>query len=290
MKNKKEHLKPAFILCGIVGLVIIAVFIASGNVNRNVAKNLKGKVLYTQGDSVVKEYDFDNGTEKVIGNGMNGHYVKTGIVYNDTDKIYINTGDDTKELYSLAEGQKFTAMAASGTTIAAVYTDGSGYMLVIYDIEKNASDVIAQEDEEIPAVCMGDGTDIYYTVLSGSDSVLNKISVRGGKPEKLLKGSNERIEYITYVDKMVLMCENKDGNTVMSRYSSKTSKAVELKFSSDKYNCVAAAAVYDEEYIVSSDKDGSSYRLFVCNGSNMVKIDDISADDGLVVSDYSKTE
>lgn len=54
MKNRKEHLKPAFILCGIVGVVIIIIFIASGQVNKNVANNLKGRVLYTEGTDVIK--------------------------------------------------------------------------------------------------------------------------------------------------------------------------------------------------------------------------------------------
>ena len=74
MKNKKEHLKPAFILCGIVGVVIIIIFIASGQVNKNVANNLKGKVLYTEGADVIKEYDFKEDRTQVIGKGTNAHY------------------------------------------------------------------------------------------------------------------------------------------------------------------------------------------------------------------------
>ena len=70
MKNRKEHLKPAFILCGIVGVVIIIIFIASGQVNKNVANNLKGRVLYTEGTDVIKEYNFKEGRETVIGKGM----------------------------------------------------------------------------------------------------------------------------------------------------------------------------------------------------------------------------
>ena len=92
MKNKKEHLKPAFILCGIVGVVIIIIFIASGQVNKNVANNLKGKVLYTEGTDVIKEYDFKEDRAEVIGKGTNAHYVDDEIVYNDTNRIYIYDG------------------------------------------------------------------------------------------------------------------------------------------------------------------------------------------------------
>ena len=65
---------------------------------------------------------------------------------------------------------------------------------------------------------------------------------------------------------------------------------INIIFSSDNYNCVSSAAVYDEEYIVSSDKDTEYYALYVCNGSNMVRIDKISGADSLKVSDYMDTE
>ena len=290
MKNRKEHLKPAFILCGVVGIVIIIIFIASGQVNKNVARNLKGKVLYTEGKDVVKEYDFGKGKASVIGNGTGAHYVDTGIVYNDTDRIYLYDGKSSRELYALGSGGRFNSMAADGTMIVASYVNGDTYNIIKYDIAKDESDILVTSDNEIMSVCRGKDSDLYYTEADKADTSLYKISLNGGKPEKLLKGNDERIEYITYVGGMILMCENKSDNIVMSRFNTKTAKAVELKFSSDKYNCVSAAAVYDEEYIVSSDKDAENYALYVCNGSNMVKIDDISGTGDLVVTDYSDAD
>ena len=287
MKNKKEHLKPAFILCGIVGVVIIIIFIAAGNVNRNVANNLKGSVLYTE-NAMVKEYNFDTASAATIGEGANGHYVSDGIIFNSDDKIYINSKGENKVLYSLPSGSCFTALTAADNTVAAVYREDNRYNLIVYDIAKNTSDIILTSDEEIMSVCFGADTDLYYSAVSGKNSIVNKIATGGGSATQLLKGSDERIEYINYVNKMLLMCENKNGNTVVSRFSTKTSKAVELKFSSGEYNCVAVTPVYDEEYIVSSDKGGDTDRLYVCNGSNMVEIEDIKADGDCVVSDYRR--
>lgn len=290
MKNKKEHLKPAFILCGIVGVVIIIIFIASGQVNKNVANNLKGKVLYTEGTDVIKEYDFKEDRAEVIGKGTNAHYADDGIVYNDTNRIYIYDGRTDRELYALEPECRITSLTAAGSVIAASYVQGDAYSIIKYDTEKKAAEVLITSDNEIMSVCIGKDSELYYTETDGEDTSLCKLSINGGSPEKLLKGNDERIEYITYVGGMILMCENKSGNTVMSRFNIKTSKAVELKFSSDEYNCVSAAAVYDEEYIVSSDKDTEKYALYVCNGSNMVRIDKISGTDSLKVSDYIDEE
>lgn len=290
MKNKKEHLKPAFILCGIVGVVIIIIFIASGQVNKNVANNLKGKVLYTEGTDVIKEYDFKEDRAEVIGKGSNAHYADDGIVYNDTNRIYIYDGRTDRELYALEPECRITSLTAAGSVIAASYVQGEAYSIIKYDTEKKAAEVLLTSDNEIMSVCAGKDSELYYTETDGEDTSLCKLSINGGSPEKLLKGNDERIEYITYVGGMILMCENKSGNTVMSRFNIKTAKAVELKFSSDKYNCVSAAAVYDEEYIVSSDKDTENYALYVCNGSNMVRIDKISGADSLKVSDYIDDE
>lgn len=290
MKNKKEHLKPAFILCGIVGVVIIIIFIASGQVNKNVANNLKGKVLYTEGADVIKEYDFKEDRAEVIGKGTNAHYADDGIVYNDTNRIYIYAGRTDRELYALEPECRITSLTAVGSVIAASYVQGDAYNIIKYDTEKKAAEVLLTSDNEIMSVCAGKDSELYYTETDGEDTSLCKLSINGGSPEKLLKGNDERIEYITYVGGMILMCENKSGNTVMSRFNIKTSKAVELKFSSDEYNCVSAAAVYDEEYIVSSDKDTEKYALYVCNGSNMVRIDKISGTDSLKVSDYIDEE
>lgn len=290
MKNKKEHLKPAFILCGIVGVVIIIIFIASGQVNKNVANNLKGKVLYTEGTDVIKEYDFKEDRAEVIGKGTNAHYADDGIVYNDTNRIYIYDGRTDRELYALEPECRITSLTAAESVIAASYVQGDAYSIIKYDTEKKAAEVLITSDNEIMSVCAGKDSELYYTETDGEDTSLCKLSINGGSPEKLLKGNDERIDYITYVGGMILMCENKSGNTVMSRFNIKTSKAVELKFSSDKYNCVSAAAVYDEEYIVSSDKDTENYALYVCNGSNMVRIDKISGTDSLKVSDYIDEE
>lgn len=290
MKNKKEHLKPAFILCGIVGVVIIIIFIASGQVNKNVANNLKGKVLYTEGADVIKEYDFKEDRAEVIGKGTNAHYADDGIVYNDTNRIYIYDGRSDRELYALEPECRITSLTAAGSVIAASYVQGDAYSIIKYDTEKKAAEVLLTSENEIMSVCAGKDSELYYTETDGEDTSLCKLSINGGSPEKLLKGNDERIEYITYVGGMILMCENKSGNTVMSRFNIKTAKAVELKFSSDKYNCVSAAAVYDEEYIVSSDKDTEKYALYVCNGSNMVRIDKISGTDSLKVSDYIDEE
>lgn len=290
MKNRKEHLKPAFILCGIVGVVIIIIFIASGQVNKNVANNLKGRVLYTEGTDVIKEYNFKEGRETVIGKGANAHYVDDGIVYNDTNRIYMYDGKTDRELYAFEPECRITSLTAVGSVIVASYVQGDTYNIVKYDIAKKAADVLITLDNEIMSVCAGKDSDLYYTETDGEDTSLCKLSINGGNPEKLLKGNDERIEYITYVGGMILMCENKSGNTVMSRFNIRTAKAVELKFSSDNYNCVSAAAVYDEEYIVSSDKDMENYALYVCNGSNMVRIDKISGADSLKVSDYMDAE
>lgn len=248
MKNRKEHLKPAFILCGIVGVVIIIIFIASGQVNKNVANNLKGKVLYTEGADVIKEYNFKEDRAEVIGKGTNAHYADDGIVYNDTNRICIYDGKAARELYALEPECRITSLTAVESVIVASYVQGDTYNIVKYDTAKKAADVLITSDNEIMSVCAGKDSDLYYTETDGEDTSLCKLSINGGKPEKLLKGHDERIEYITYVGGMILMCENKSGNIVMSRFNIRTAKAVELKFSSDNYNCISAAAVYYDNH------------------------------------------
>ena len=206
MKNKKEHLKPAFILCGIVGVVIIIIFIASGQVNKNVANNLKGKVLYTEGTDVIKEYDFKEDRAEVIGKGTNAHYADDGIVYNDTNRIYIYDGRTDRELYALEPECRITSLTAAGSVIAASYVQGDAYSIIKYDTEKKAAEVLLTSENEIMSVCAGKDSELYYTETDGEDTSLCKLSINGGSPEKLLKGNDERIEYITYVGGMILMC------------------------------------------------------------------------------------
>ena len=63
MKNYKKNLRTSFIICGIMFVIILLIFVLSSYVNKNVAENMTGKLLFineSETGSKVHVYDFDN--------------------------------------------------------------------------------------------------------------------------------------------------------------------------------------------------------------------------------------
>lgn len=290
--NKKEHLKPAFILCGVVAVVIIILFVVSGNVNKNVVKNLTGKVLYTEEGSGVRQYNFDDGTDTLISgdvsNACYGNFAGGKIFFAGTDENGIwNIYDEDKEvIYQMPEKAEILGMTAYDKIFAAAYVMDGEYSIVTYDTVGKKEVQLMSSDKEIPALCMDDeGEQIYFAQMDGSDCVLKSVSVSGGNEQKILKGENERITCIAFRNDVLYMCEEKENSSTISQYNLSAKRAVTLEFSSDDYNCVTICPVYDKEYIVSSDKDGV-FGVYVCNGSNMVKADDAGTGKNCYVTSY----
>lgn len=299
--NKKDHLKPAFILCGVVAIVIIILFLLSGNVNKNVVSNMTGKILYTEDGSGVRQYDFDDGTDILIsGNIENacwGSFAGDKILFAGTDEsgswsIYFYDSDtkNTEALYRIPAGAELVGMTARSNYAAAAYFLNEEYFIDIYDIANSSGNSIVAADEEILAICIDDDcSKIYYTQMKNDNCVAKSVNLSGGNEQEILKAEKERISYIAFRGDSLYMCEDKNGNKTISQYSAKSQKATTLKFSSEDYNCTNICPVYDTEYIVSSDK-GGVYELYVCNGSNMVKADGIGGVKDCFVTAYLKTE
>lgn len=298
--NKKEHLKPAFILCGIVAAIIIILFIFSNNVNKNVVNNMTGRILYTETDGGVKQYSFDDDTDTLVSgdieNACFGNYVSDGIIFAGTDEygvwnIYFSeTGARTDIFYTLPDKAVLIALTGRGSCMAAAYSDGGKYYITAYDMEKDKEYETLETEDELLSLCFDEECEkIYYTSFNGNESILESVRISGGADEKLLEAGDERLTFIAFRNDTLYFCEDKDGKRTVSQYILQRNRATVLKFSSDEYNCRTICPVYDEKFIVSSDREGV-YEIYVCNGSNMVKADRIGNGKDCFVTAYFNTE
>ncbi len=294
IRQKKEQVKPALIMCAVVGVIIMIVFIAATSVNRNVVSNMKGSVLF-YGDGL-KLYDFDSDElTDIAGEGcFDARFMEQGKI------IYADGNDNSFSIYDTDENKSVTtvrtesgqikelACSADYRTVALVVCDDGHYYINTYSGENFAeTGTITESENEICGISFDENSKIYYTVYDGTDGYLEAIGISGGTPEKVLKSEGERMTELCAAGDYVYITEEKPGDSDIVRYGIKSGKTTVLKFNSDDYNCAGIVAVSDGEYITAGDRD-EGWGLYVCNGSNMVRVDAAGQYEILKVTDYRK--
>lgn len=291
MKNKKHQLKPALILCFVVFAVIMIMYIISGNVNKNVVENMKGQVIYKQGENLCM-YDFDERKESTL---VEDTDFEKALFYGEDFYLYLSNGN----LYIYGEDSK--AFTDSGKVIdfdcsnynediVYIIEDNDKYVIYRYDAKEDETESVYESDKEIYSVAFSDEHDnIFYTENNKDETILYCIDEKD-KTKEWIRAKDIVLDNVEIREKMVFLTQLQDGTTdSIIRYVKGASKATELDFNSKEYNCTNLVPVYDEQYLVTSDKSGA-YRIYVCNGSNMVEVTGAGTDKEIVLMDYMNSE
>lgn len=306
MQNKKNQLKPALILCGVVAAVIILIFILADNVNRNVVNNMKGRLLYdsvsADGISAVMMYDFGTeeiteipavekwgnaygavfaGDEKVAFIGGNGDNFGVYIYDYMAKNITASLTSDNMEYHRLdycAKTGKLACLCSNGTDwmIEELIPDGAR----LSESEIMKTDCVTYDisfDES--------GDKLYFVQERDGEGVLGSVPSNGAGESKLYTAKDVVFTGVKMRDGTILLCENDGEGYGIAVYNAKKNRTERVKFDSDEYDCTSVAMVSGTQYIVSSDAGGST-GIYACNGSNMVKVDKIVGDKELIVTDY----
>lgn len=305
MKTKRYQIKPALILCGVMALFIVVIFVMAGNINRNVAKNMKGRILYDEiapdGSSAVVMYDFESG-ESVRISEKAGFDSARGGVFIGADKtafIVTDGGQSGIYIYDVKKGSAETAAVTDKAEYIDIdYFAGKDRFVCLFGggtewrIEEIAADgtkisegSVFESENRIYAVSYSEsGEEIYFVQDNGNGGGTLK-SVKDSRVKTLYVSEKSPITGIEAANGALLVCEDgKDGRRI-AQYNDKRESLNFLQFNSDSYECAAAAAVSSTQFVVSADK-GGHFEIYVCNGSNMVRAEGINSDGDMMVTDY----
>lgn len=292
IRKKKEQVKPALIMCAVVGIIIIVMFVAANSVNKNVVKNMKGRVLF-YGDGL-KMYDFDN--DKLT--NISGQKCFDGMFTDDGRVVFADGETNVFSIYDLNENKISETIPVDKGEImnlaysrekkmaALVICDGDRYMINTYGGDNfTETDTIVDSEQEICGICFDEDDRIYYTTYNNGTGILESVEVSGGTPESKLRSDGVKLTDVCVRGDYVYVCEEKPGDSDIVKYGIKLGRVTVPKFNSDEYNCTSIVTVSDEEYISACDRDGK-WGLYVCNGSNMVCIENAGTYDKIKVTDY----
>lgn len=305
MKTKRYQIKPALILCGVMALFIVVIFVMAGNINRNVAKNMKGRILYDDvapdGKSAVVMYDFESGesvriSEKAgFADARGGVFVRAGkAAFIATDGgqscIYIyDTEKGSAEAVAASDGAEYTDIDYSAGKDRFVCLCGDGAKWRIEEIAADGTKIsegpVFESENRIYAINYSEsGEEVYFVQDNGNGGGTLK-SVKNSSVKTLYVSEKSPLTGIEAANGALLVCEDgKDGRKI-ARYNDKRGSLNFLQFNSDGYECAAAAAVSSTQFVVSADA-GGHFEIYVCNGSNMVKAEGINSGGDMMVTDY----
>ncbi len=306
MKNKKYQLKPALILCGVMAALIIAVFIMAGNVNRNVAKNMSGRILYDcvsgDGASSVELYDFNE--KKSVGvSGAAGFGCAFGGVFAGKNRAAFIVDDgagsgicvydlDGERALATVMSEKFRYLdidyCEKTNRIACLCSDGAGWWIeeITPEGDRISGDPVFTLDKEIYAISYteaGDG--IYFVHENGGGGNFKRVDIKDSRLSTLYVPEKETLTGVSVREDTVLLFEKAGEGREIIRYDNKKGRIYRLEFNSGEYRCAAAVPVSSTQYLVSCDA-GGRFEIYVCNGSNMVKAEGLLQDAELIISDY----
>lgn len=305
MKNKRYQIKPALILCGVMALFIVVIFVMAGNINRNVAKNMKGRILCDEispdGKSSVVMYDFETGesvriSEKAgLGSAKNGIFTasdKAAFIAEDGERSAIYIYDMEKgsaETVSISDGWRYLDIdyCAGKDRFVCLCGDGKGWMIeeIAADGTKISETPVFESENAIHALNYSDSGDEVYFVHDNGNGGGTLKSVKDLRVKTLYVSEKSLLTGVEAANGALLVCEQgKDGRRI-AQYNDKRGSLSILKFNSDDYECAAAVAVSSTQFIVSADA-GGHFEIYVCNGSNMVRAEKINSDKDLIVTDY----
>lgn len=313
MKNKRYQLKPALIMCAVMAALIIVIFVMAGNINRNVAKNMKGRLLYDEvsadGKSAVLLYDFTSGESAEISaeagfdDAFGGVFAgenkaafiardgkQSGIYIYDfakkqTDAVIVSEDADYLDFDYCAEKNCFACLCRNGGSwrIEEILADGgkaSGS-----DKDNGSGEALFSSENEIYALKYSEtGDAVYFVHANGNGGGILK-SVKGSKLTTLYVSEKTALVGLEAADNTLFVCEKGEKGRKIAQYNEKRGSLAILKFNSDNYECAAVSAVSSTQFIVSADINGS-FEIYVCNGSNIVRAEKINSDNDMIVSDY----
>ena len=305
MKNKRYQLKPALILCGAMAALIIVIFIMAGNKNRNVAKNMKGQLLYDEVSadekSAVVMYDFASGESLRISEEAGFDDAFGGVFAGENKAAFIARDGERNGIYIYDYAKKQSDVIALSDDIRYLDLDycgkKNGFICLCSDvgewrIEEISSDtdnktenpLFISENEIYALKYSEEGDAVYFVHENGNGGGVLKC-VKGSQQTTLYVSEKTRLQGLEVLDKTILVCENGERGRKIAQYNAKRSALDSLKFNSDGYECAAVSAVSSTQFIVSADI-GGRFEIYVCNGSNIVRAEGINSDKDMIVSDY----
>lgn len=269
--NKKHQLKPSLIMCVILAAVVLFVFAMATRVNKNVVKDYEGTILFVRqgkdNENGLMLYDF--GTKELAIVSAAGN---TGFFPDKDTVVYAEEG----VLYKYDINQKSSSVYCDtglDSIIKVGFYEDNGTILVLgktgadYVIESTDKKEIYRTQKEITDFCGK-----YFTVADGEKSEVYEFFVSGSTP--VSKADFEgRIESVSVTGNAAIFCL--DGRAVTKDL--KFSRDGILRFSTSEYYVSRVVPVSDTQFLVTAKKDNGT-DMYMCNGSNMVRIDELSSD------------
>ncbi len=281
-------------MCGI----ILLIFVFSNNVNKNVAENMIGRMLYISVDNEnTKAYMYDFDTKMNIslsqlekyGNVKKMQFIKAdmvaGICVNeDVVGIYTLPLDGQASLlYQMEDVKEIIAFDCDdkGETLLVAYEDTNGNSCV-FSI-KLSGDVIqyVTEDKKVTGACFSYNNEKVLVSVKKDNTVIysSKIADTSLSAECMI-GQKKGSVVSTY-DKGYFI----QYDSSFSRFISVKEYESTLKFCEDNHKYYGLCVVTDNKFIVASDKNGNT-DIYVCNGSNMDAVDTINDELVNIPMDY----
>lgn len=300
-KNYKKNLKRSFIICGIMFVIILLIFVLSIYVNKNVAENMTGKMLYineSENDSEVLVYDFDNkkilevsGLKKV--DGIAGaQFIKDGIIcaaaFADNELRIISCraeASDNEELMVQKDVKRLISYEADRNRekLLIAYENQNGEIVakLINPEDGNVTDLFVDNEKEITSVCFNYDGDGAYVAAEGKNTLIysDNLSLQFS-----MKGE---ARLVTAWENGFLVSRD-DDYAYMYKFYTKSESETKLQFC-DGHNTYAACLITKDKFIAGSDKAGNG-DIYVCNGSNMDPVEAVNNDMKNIPVDYIETE
>lgn len=300
-KNYKTNLKRSFIICGIMFVIILLIFVYATLVNRNVAENMTGKLLYINengSESYVCVYDFDN--KKVLDiQGLNdvdgiedAQFLKDGsicaVVFDDNELRIISCrteGSQTDEIMVQKEVKRLISYEADRNRekLLVAYENLNGEIVakIINSSDRRVTDLFVDNEKEITSVCFNYAGDGAYVAAEGkntliySDNLSLQFSIKGDA--KLLTAWENGF-----------LLSRQDEYTYVYKFFTKSEAESKLQFC-DSHNTYKVCIITKDKFIAGSDKSGNG-DIYVCNGSNMDPVEAVNNDMNNIPVDYIETE
>lgn len=300
-KNYKKNLRTSFIICGIMFVIILLIFVLSSYVNKNVAENMTGKLLFineSETGSKVHVYDFDNkrtseiqGLEN-IGDISGAQFGKDGsicaaVFTDDILKIMCckTNQSDAEELMVQKGVKRLISYEADRNRekllVAYENQQGENVAKIINLTDESVTELFVDNEKEITSVCFNYAGDGAYVATEGqntlvySDSLSLQFSIKGDA------------KLVTAWENGFLLSRHEDYD-YMYKFYTKSESESKLQFC-DEHNTYAACLITKDKFIAGSDKAGNG-DIYVCNGSNMDPVEAVNNDMKNIPADYIEAE
>lgn len=258
-------------MCVILAAVVLFVFAMATRVNKNVVKDYEGTILFVrpgEGDeNGLMLYDFSTKELAIVSAASN-----TGFFPDKDTVVYAEEG----VLYKYDINQKTSSVYCDtglDSIIKVGFYEDNGTILVLgktgadYVIESTDKKEIYRTQKEITDFCGK-----YFTVADGEKSEVYEFFVSGSTPVSKAEFEG-RIESVSVTGNAAIFCL--DGRAVTKDL--KFSRDGILRFSTSEYYVSRVVPVSDTQFLVTAKKDNGT-DMYMCNGSNMVRIDELSSD------------